>query len=399
MGNKKNILFIIPSLEAGGAEKALVNLLYSLSPKLYNIDLILFKSSGIFLKQLPEHINLVPIPGMYYSFTAPIKEAALKMFKSKQLKLVLDRLRYSRVIQKATDAAIAEQQSWKYLSQSIDKLPQQYDVAVSFLEKSSLYFLVDKVNARKKISWVHTTYSSSGLSNTFDENYFSKVDKVVGVSKACVDDLKKNFPSLTSKVIEVANLMPIKMIEDMAKDQVELVKSAWDIITVSRLSEEKGMHLLLDTAKYLKEEQQAFTWYVVGDGPMRAFMEAEIVNSQLEDKVVLLGVQDNPYKYIQWADVYCQTSKYEGKSIAIEEAKILCKPILTTNFTTVKDQIADGVNGMVAEMDAKHFGDAIIKLKNDIPAQDKLVANLLSNKTDNEGVLMQINKLFDSDKI
>ena len=104
----------------------------------------------------------------------------------------------------------------------------------------------------------------------------------------------------------------------------------------------------------------------------------------VEEEFVLLGEKSNPYPYIGQCDIYVQPSRYEGKSIAIDEAKCLCRPIVTTNFTTVADQITDGVNGLICNMDEKDIAEKIEKLINDKELRKKLSDNLADEKTGNE---------------
>ena len=82
----------------------------------------------------------------------------------------------------------------------------------------------------------------------------------------------------------------------------------------------------------------------------------------LKDRVILLGQKENPYPYIRESDIYIQTSRYEGKSISIDEAKVLAKPIVITNFKTAKNHIRDGENGIISKMDAVSVDDSIERL-------------------------------------
>ena len=97
-------------------------------------------------------------------------------------------------------------------------------------------------------------------------------------------------------------------------------------------------------------------WYLIGAGNMEYDLKRMVSEKNLEDKVTFLGLKENPYPYIRHADIYIQSSKFEGKSISIDEAKILCKPIIITNFRTAKSHICDNVNGLIAEMDPASFG-------------------------------------------
>ncbi len=113
------------------------------------------------------------------------------------------------------------------------------------------------------------------------------------------------------------------------------------MLTIARLSAEKGVDLALETCEALLREGIRVKWFMIGDGPDKAVLTARIRERGLENAFVLLGRTHNPYKYLAHCDVYVQPSRYEGKSIALEEAKLLAKPIVATAFSTVRDQLED----------------------------------------------------------
>lgn len=113
-------------------------------------------------------------------------------------------------------------------------------------------------------------------------------------------------------------------------------------------------------------------------------IQAEIANRSLEDKFILLGEKSNPYPYIKGCDIYVQPSYYEGKSIAIDEAKAFAKPIVCTSFPTVYDQLKDGETAVLAEINAQSIAQKIEVLLNDEALCDTLSENLKKEKIGNE---------------
>ena len=109
--------------------------------------------------------------------------------------------------------------------------------------------------------------------------------------------------------------------------EIETLDFSNTIVSVGRLSNEKGFDLAVEASKILKDKNINFRWYFIGDGNQREALEQKIKSYQLQNHVLLLGLKDNPYPYIKKAKIYAQTSRFEGKSIAIDEAKILRKPI------------------------------------------------------------------------
>jgi glycosyltransferase involved in cell wall biosynthesis len=103
-------------------------------------------------------------------------------------------------------------------------------------------------------------------------------------------------------------------------------------------------------------------------------------------------LKENPYPYVRQCTLYVQPSRYEGKSIAIDEAKILGKPIVVTNFSTAKDQIKSDVNGIIVEMNPDALATTIATLLVDKQHQNVLVNNLSNEQLGTES---EINKLYE----
>jgi glycosyltransferase involved in cell wall biosynthesis len=143
--------------------------------------------------------------------------------------------------------------------------------------------------------------------------------------------------------------------------------------------------------KHLVEKGYKIKWYIIGEGEERPKLKRLIKNYNLEDHLNLLGLKSNPYPFIKQADIYVQTSRFEGKAIAIDEAKILQKPIVVTNYNTAKDQIADGINGLIVDMNPEGIALGIEKLIMNLELRNELVRNLSKESLGTEN---QIEKLY-----
>ena len=171
---KKNILFIIPSLEVGGGEKSLVSLLNQMDYSKYNVDLFLIKKEGLFLKMIPPEVNVLNTPDDLKIFLEGLIDSIKDYLKQKKLMLVYSRIMFTLINRFYKDKVRAEQMSWKYMSKAIGILDKKYDVAIGFLEKTSNYLCVDNVTADKKIGWIHTNYENMKMNTKIDEKYFKK---------------------------------------------------------------------------------------------------------------------------------------------------------------------------------------------------------------------------------
>jgi len=391
---KKKLLFVIPSLEAGGGEKSLVNLLNCIDYNLYEVDLVLFSSTGLFLKQVPSEVTLLDLGNEYACFTKSISSSFVAFLKQGKIKLAVARLLYSLKINAIKNKGIAEQYAWRYLQKSISLLPSVYDVAIGFLEKSSIYFVVDCVNAKNKIGFIHNDYDQLDLEKNFDLPYFKKLTTIATVSDQCAEVLKVNFPTEQNKVVVIKNIVSTALIHKLANDTISIDTTKPILLSVGRLHPQKGFDFAIAAATILKEKNTSFKWYIIGEGAEREALENAIVTNNLQDFFILLGLKENPYPYIKAATICVQTSRYEGKSIAIDEAKILCKPILVTNFTTAKDQITNEQTGLIVNINPEAIADGIITLLTDVAFRTTLIANLKRQDFGTESEIDKLYKLF-----
>lgn len=391
---KKKLLFVIPSLDAGGAEKSLINLLTQFDFQKYEVDLFLFKNSGLFLNSLPSEVKIIAHHKSFAIFNLGLVASCLQYVLKANFKLFIARIQFFLTNRLVKNKAISEQKSWKYICKSMPRLEKKYDCAIGYLEKSSLYFVVDKVNSLNKIGWIHTNYSTSGMNPEFDASYFNKLDQIVTVSEACIASLVRFFPKMEHKISLVENIVSPKMIQDLAQLENDFKFDIQDvnILTVARLSTEKGIDLAVETCAILIQNNPKIKWFVIGDGPERMNLEQQIRANNLENNFILLGLKQNPYPYLSKATIYVQPSRYEGKSIAVDEAKILKKPIVVTNFSTAKDQICSGENGIITEMNPKTLANAILQLIENRELMEKFSLNLGCERLGTED---QIYKLYD----
>lgn len=164
------------------------------------------------------------------------------------------------------------------------------------------------------------------------------------------------------------------------------------ILSVGRLHYQKGFEMAIESCKKLIDKGYKIKWNIIGEGEEREQLTNLIKANKLENNFKLLGLKSNPYPYIKQADIYAQTSKFEGKSIAIDEAKILNKPILVTDFSTAKDQIDNEINGLIVDMKPEAIAEGIERLIKDTELKGKLVSNLSKEKL---GTEEEIYKLYD----
>lgn len=392
---KKQILFIMNNLHCGGAEKALISLLQSFDYSRYDVDLLLFKKEGLFLKQLPQEVHLLDAPKEYEFFDMPLQNAVRANLSKGNFKVILNRICAGWMLKTEKNSTLSEQKLWRYLRASLPKLPKKYDVAIGYLEKNPLYYCVNNVDAAIKIGFIHNDYVKLGLNADVDRPYFQKLDKLVTISESCEAVLKTIFPDLVPKIDLMYNIVSAPMIKNMAEEKINEDFSGHTIVSVGRLNYQKAFEEAVVSCHYLVAKGLYVKWYILGEGPDRAEIEKRIANYQLQNHFILLGIKENPYPYVKQATVYAQPSRFEGKSIAIDEAKVLCKPILVTNFPSAKDQIKHGITGIIAENNPQAVAAELEQLLLNEVLRIRLTENLKSESSVDGNELQKMYEWFE----
>ena len=338
---KKKVLFVMSSLRNGGAERSLINLLQLFDYTLYDVDLLLFQQEGMFLNQLPKEVNLISENSKLQTL---YKTKSGGIIEPKHLLLSILHI-YATVCSKMKEKneLRSRQYRWNhYYNERIEELNKKYDVAIAYIQGEATYYLVDKVIADKKLAWVHTDYSKIEPYKDMDYEYFEKVDKVVSISDVCVDALKKEFPAFAEKIYMLPNLTSSVVVRNLADAfyPPEFNEKIIQFVSVGRLHKVKGFDLAIKAAAIIKQHGLRFKWYILGNGELKDELEKMIQKEDVSDCFELIGAKENPYPYMKNADVVVQTSRFEGKSVVLDEAKILGCPIVVTNYTTVHDQIS-----------------------------------------------------------
>jgi glycosyltransferase involved in cell wall biosynthesis len=331
----------------------------------------------------------------------PINKAIMDTLKHRKLETTVSRIRAGVVFKIEKNAAVCEQRVWKYISRSLPPLEKTYDIAIGYLEKNPIYFCVDKVKAKMKIGFIHNDYEKLAMDPTIDKKYFSELNHIVTVSEECAKVLKNKFPTNAEKVKVMYNIVSDKTIHKMAMEPVELNSNNNNnnskiLVSVGRLNYQKGFDLAVKACKYLVDSGYSFKWYVIGEGEERRKLEELIKQFGVENYFILLGMKENPYPYVKAADIYVQPSRFEGKSIAIDEAKILLKPIVVTNFSTVKDQIIHNVNGLIVDMNSIAIFEGIKSLIVDNELKAALQKNLSKEKLGSESEIEKLYQMFEA---
>ena len=386
----KKILFVIYSMKYGGAEKSLANLLQELPADKYEVDLLLFRKVGDFLQQIPSWVRVLDTPKDIDALYAPLKTTGFRGIR----KLVGTFC--SRVARKTKKSQAAYR--WRnFYSPKIGQLPTHYDVAVAYAGSENLYFITEKVNADKKFVWIHNDYRTAGYSKVDDAPYFEKMDGIVSVSQECVEVLREEFPQHSQILHYIENITSSTATRKQAEfyEPEEYGEDCPNILSIGRLHPQKGFDMAVQAAAIMKKSGLKFRWFIIGEGPLRAEIEKAIRESDVEDCFILLGTRMNPYPYIQKSDFVVQPSRYEGKSVVLDEAKILCAPIVATAYPTVRDQVAEGEEGIITPMTPQGIAEGIQKMLYDEKLRTHIRTSLSQREYGNQSEVEKYMRLLD----
>lgn len=391
---KKKILFIEEGLGIGGAEKSLLAILSLIDYSKYDVDLFLFRHNGELMNMIPKEVNLLPLSKDFSLYEKNKKISPLNFLKEGNMKCFFYSIKYliSSLIHKVL--LKKEYIGWNNIKHMFLPIKKEYDVAISFLEKKTIYFNVDKVKAKKRIGFVHIDYSKYPYNYKLDKKYFKYFTKIVTVSEHCKEVLENIFPEYKEKFCVIKNMISPEIINKMANEEIDLKINKNDIIivTVGRLIMQKGIDNAILVCKELVDAGYPIRWYSVGKGGDKEKFEKMIKERELDNNFILTGAQLNPYKYIKACDIYVQPSRFEGYGITVAEAKALRKPIVATNIPEFKEQIVNGKTGLLVK-DNKDMVKAIEKIINNKELKDVFAKNLNDDKNIvNEA---ELNKLYE----
>lgn len=398
---KPRIFINIHYLEVGGAERALLGLLSEFDPALVDVDLFVNQHTGDFMPLVPSHVNLLPERQGYNAIERPMKV----ILKEGQLGVLCGRLmakfqhgRYHSSLKEP--ARSFDSSGFQYVADSVDPFLTplhdlgEYDMAISFLQPHNI--VLHKVKAKKKIAWIHTDYSAVHFNAQKELPVWSGYDYIVSISRECTRAFLGMFPSLRSRIIEIENILSTTFVRQqstMFDVSKEMPAGTINLLSVGRYCHAKNYDNVPDIARRIVNKgYNNLRWYIIGFGPDESLIRSRIEESGMEKHVVLLGKKENPYPYISACDIYLQPSRYEGKSVTVREAQILCKPVVITNYATAHSQVQNGVDGIIVPMDNEGCAQGIINAINNESLLHDIRTYLSSHDYGNE---QEVQKVYD----
>ena len=348
----QKVLFAVKNMNVGGVETSLLSLLNTIDRNEYEVDLLLLEEYGDFLDAIPHWVNVI-ICKDYAAIKDEVNLPPVQVIKT-----YLQNGRFGRAAKLLAAYArtkVSKDYSYYYKAvfSNVGRLPKHYDVAIAYTSIINyLTWFVDfYVDADKYIGWIHFDVSKLALDRELLLHLHRDMKKIYVVSQSALDAFTAMFPELKEKSELRYNVVDKKQILALAEKPAESIREPGvkTIVTLGRLTSEKGQDIIPEVAARLKEAGLPFKWYLIGDGGLRKLIEEKAKELGVENEVVLMGTKTNPYPYLKQADLYVQTSIHEGFCITLGEAKVFGMPIVSSEFAGAHEQLDKRQNCAVVE--------------------------------------------------
>ncbi|MGM0607778.1 MAG: glycosyltransferase [Candidatus Muiribacteriota bacterium] len=355
---KKNILFIIPTLNGGGSERIVSYLLKYLDRNKFSLSIALFEKEGVYLKYIPKDV---------------------KIFNLKK-KLKLDVIKYMYKL-------------------NLKVIPEiNPDIIISFLDHTNILTIISKLfhfnNFKVIVSQRHNinkNFKANYLIYNLVKMFYPFADIITCLSSGIVADLKKlNIPAKKLKILH--NGVNTNLIKANLKNKIDFKTPT--IISCGRLTKVKNFPLLLNAFKLVLKNKKC-QLIILGKGPDEKVLKEYTHKLKIQKQVNFLGFKENPFKFLNAADIFVLSSEYEGFGNVILEAMTCKTPVISTKTSGAKDIIINDFNGIILQKNtASELAKKINYLLENKKVGEKLIQN--SQKTLKQFSLQKMIKNYES---
>lgn len=321
--HRKKILFFIDTLEGGGAEKVLKEIVNHLDDTKYEITVQTIYNGGIYKEQLSHNIK--------YKSIFNKSNIWFRRFIKYIVRIIPARYLYSYTIK------------------------EEYDTEIAFLENIATKVISGSTSKARKIAWIHAdieNYPSTRrlfITKKRLTQAYKKMDRIVCISEH-VKKIFMEYTKICKSVVTIYNPINQEEIIQQSKENVKKVfsNSNFTICSVGRLNIEKGYDRLLRVVNKLNRNI-SINLFIIGEGGEKQKLQEYIMQNQLEKNIKLLGFKKNPYCYMKQANLFVSSSLSEGFSLAVAEAMILNIPIMSTNTAGPTEILQNGKYGLLVD--------------------------------------------------
>ena len=367
----KKILIFVDSLNEGGVSKVLLDLLENINKEKYDITVMTLYNQGVYIDEVRKYVKYK------YCFNIPAAN-------DNSLKAKLYRKYWGGMLR------LPESFMYRWF------VKEKYDIEIAFMHGWSTKFISGSNNrASKKIAWVHvdlvTWNRVDGIFKNLEHHKkaYSKFDEVLCVSQTVKEGVEKKYNVKNARVLY--NPISREKILKLSNEEIDDIKfsSKFKLISVGRLSEQKGYDRLLRIFKKLKNDGLDIELILVGNGNKYNELNEYIVENKLEKDVTLLGFRENPYKYVRASDLFICSSISEGFSLVIGEAMAIGVPIVSVDCPGPNEVLGFGKYGKLVNNNEEDLYNGIKEMIN-----NRALYKKYKNKANERGKMFSINKFI-----
>lgn len=359
----KRIYFQLAAMNVGGVEKSWLNLIETLPQDKYEIHLGLINPIGGYMEYIPSYVKVHHVD-CYNPFKSEINDPPQIVLKNKLKKGKLLNAIILFFLYLQCKINNNRYYFYKYITRNVPQSTEIYDMAFAYAGPSQMtdFYVCEKIQAKEKYGWIHFDVTKFGIDVGMTRQLYKNYKKIYVVSETAKEKFDSLFPKFKDKTEVRYNVVSREQVLRMAKEGESFSDnySGKRILTVGRLTSEKGQNVAIESLKILIDKGINAKWYFVGDGNIRKECEDLASALGISQHVCFLGTQTNPYGYMRDCDIYMQPSRHEGFCITLAEAKCFTKPIVATNFTGAKEQLKERNNSIVCGMSEEDISNALL---------------------------------------
>ncbi|WP_282039750.1 glycosyltransferase [Saccharicrinis aurantiacus] len=316
MSKQKEIFFLLPNLNGGGAERVVLNLMSALDKRKYTCKLILLNNSGEYCSNIDSQ-DIIDLKK---------REGILKY-------LVYFKLLFA---------------IWKYkpdiLFSSMFGLNSIVSLFKPLLPKYTKLIVRETgvISKRENVSCIMNSLCKVSL---------RKSDNVIAQSSDMLDDLVSNYNVPRDRIIKIFNPIDVVTIQKLQNCESTIIfdSNKYNLLTIGKFEKQKGYEELIRSFSRFAHNTN-YHLHIVGRGSLKPHYEQLIDQLRLQHHVTLYNFVDNPYAILNRADMFLSSSHWEGFPNAVLEALCCGLPVLANNYKGGISEIINNSNGIIIDM-------------------------------------------------
>ena len=381
----KRVLFILPSIWAGGTHSSLSSIMSHYNPQLWKVSV--FAITGYGERESPYKQFLLPRNKTLAALFSHPSEQGGRSFYTRAVKIL------NKIL-----SICGYDFKEHVLRRCVSHLEKKgYDTVVGFMEGTSTR-MASLFHCQRRVAWIHCNYDMYLPAGKSEESIYKAFDKIVCVSQYTASVFKQRYPALASKTEFVYNMMDTDRILSMSEappDDIRFQKKGMTLLSVGRVTKVKRFPEIPSIAKYLKQRGVSFMWYLVGpcfDESEAAKIRHNIDSLDVGDCFVWLGGKDNPYPYFKHSDIYVCVSESEACPMVFNEARLFGLPIVSTDFPSAIEFVDSGTDGVVVSLDS--LPEALYSLISSPDNYRNMKEHSIARSIDNDSIMNEIENIL-----